>query len=88
MGGFIYINYMRTTYLHVSYVTSNDSGSIMHGDMLINIKSKANINDLREYILERFKEEKNYKGVYQLPTILSITPLKKKLYRQLANVNH
>ena len=75
---------MRTTYLHVSYITSKGEGNFLYGDMLISTTPNVDIKGLREYILKSIKE-KTPKDAdkYQLPSILSITPLKKKLYRQL-----
>lgn len=75
---------MKTTYLHVSYITSKGDGNFVYGDMLVSTTPNANIKGLREYILKTLKEE-NPKDAdnYQLPSILSMTPLKKKLYRQL-----
>lgn len=76
---------MKTNYLHVSYITSKGSGNFMYGDMLINITSNGTIRDLREYILRKIKEDNpNDTDRYQLPTILNITVLKKRMYRQLA----
>lgn len=76
---------MKTNYLHVSYVTSKGSGNFLYGDMLINTTSNATIRDLRDYILRKITEDNpNNAYQYQLPTILNITVLKKRMYRQLA----
>lgn len=75
---------MRTTYMHVSYITSKGDGNFMYGDMLVKVSQNGNIKRLREYILETIKEE-NPKDAdkYKLPSILSMTVIKKRLYRQL-----
>jgi hypothetical protein len=75
---------MKVTYLHVSYITTKGDGNFTYGDMLVNIKKNGNIKRLREYILETIKEENpKDSDKYQLPSILSMTVIKKKLYKQL-----
>ncbi len=75
---------MRTTYMHVSYITSKGDGNFTYGDMLVRVSRNASIKGLREYILETIKEE-NPKDAdkFKLPSILNMTVIKKKLYRQL-----
>ena len=75
---------MGKTYLHVSYITSKGDGGITYGDMLIQTTKNASMKGLREYILEEIKKDNpEYAEKYQLPAILSVTPIKKKLYMQL-----
>ena len=75
---------MRTIYLHVSYITSKGDGNFTYGDMLVSIKNNGNIKRLREYILEQIKKDSPEDAdKYQTPSILSMTVIKKKLYRQL-----
>lgn len=75
---------MKVTYLHVSYITSKGDGNFVYGDMLVSIKNNGNIKRLREYILEQIKKDNPEDAdKYQTPSILSITVIKKKLYRQL-----
>lgn len=70
--------------MHVSYITTKGDGNFTYGDMLVNIKKNGNIKRLREYILETIKEENPENAdKYQLPSILSMTVIKKKLYKQL-----
>lgn len=75
---------MGKTYLHVSYVTSKVGGGITYGDMIIKTTQNASMKGLREYILgEINKDNPEDAEKYELPAILSITPIKKKLYMQL-----
>lgn len=70
--------------MHVSYITSKEDGNFTYGDMLVKVSQNGTIKRLREYILETIKEE-NPKDAdkYQLPSILSMTVIKKRLYKQL-----
>lgn len=75
---------MKTIYLHVSYITTKGDGNFTYGDMLVSVKNRGDIKQLREYILKRIKDENPTDAdKYQLPSILSITQLKKRLYKQL-----
>lgn len=75
---------MKKKHLHVSYITSKRDGNFVYGDMLVSITPNANIKGLREYILKTIKEENPEDAdKYQMPSILSMTVIKKKLYRQL-----
>ena len=75
---------MKVTYLHVSYITSKGDGNFVYGDMLVNIKNNGNIKRLREYILEQIKKDSPEDAdKYQMPSILSMTVIKKRLYEQL-----
>ena len=75
---------MRKTYMHVSYITSKGDGNFTYGDMLVKVSRNGTLKRLREYILETIKEE-NPKDAdkFKLPSILSMTVIKKKLYKQL-----
>lgn len=69
--------------MHVSYITSKGGGNFTYGDMLVKVQ-RGTINRLREYILETIKEENPKEAdKYQLPSILNMTVIKKKLYKQL-----
>lgn len=75
---------MKATYMHVSYITSKGDGNFTYGDMLVKVSHRGTIKRLREYILETIKEENPKEAdKYQLPSILNMTVIKKKLYKQL-----
>ena len=73
---------MKPIYLHVSYITSKGDNNFTYGDICIQLKGPATMNNIRDYILGVVKEE-NPGIVFQTPTILNMTVLKKKMYEML-----
>ena len=75
----------KKTYLHTSYITSKGGGNFIFGDLLLDVPKNASINDIRGYIMEEMKKEFIEDAErLQTPSLLSITVLKKRLYKQLS----
>ena len=73
---------MRPIYLHVSYITSKGDNNFTYGDICLQLNKPVTTTDIRGYILDVLKEEKP--GiVFQIPTILSMTKLSRKMYKML-----
>ena len=73
---------MKPIYLHVSYITSKGDNNFTYGDICLQLNKPVTITDIRGYLLDVLKEDKP--GiVFQIPTILSMTKLSRKMYKML-----
>ena len=73
---------MKPIYLHVSYITSKGDNNFTYGDICLQLNKPVTTTDIRGYLLDVLKEEKP--GiVFQIPTILSMTKLSRKMYKML-----